>query len=140
MSVRGVYGFEGIDGQLDLVPLAARRALDHAGLKISLETWRSLPLETRAAIVSAGADDAVDTDLVRSKLAGVPTSELDALTEPTAGMPPASVTDAWPEAGAAWANLGGLDRWALTVLASRARLDSLVALVAEIVARRLPPG
>jgi hypothetical protein len=49
-----LYRFEGIDAQLDLLPLAARRALDHAGCKLSLEGFRSLPLAEREQLARLG--------------------------------------------------------------------------------------
>ena len=50
----GVWAFEEIDDTLPLVPIAARRALDLAGVHLSLEGWRRLPLEQRRALVNAG--------------------------------------------------------------------------------------
>ena len=54
MPPPGVYAFEEIDETLPLVPLAARRALDAAGKKLSLAGWLSLPVARRAVLVEAG--------------------------------------------------------------------------------------
>src|SRR5580704_2367087 len=63
-----IYRFEELDETLDLVPLAARRALDRAGCKVSLSAWRAAPIELRRAIVRAGADAVVDADRMRQLL------------------------------------------------------------------------
>jgi cyclic pyranopterin phosphate synthase len=59
-----VFPFEEIGSELDLVPLAARRALDLSGFRVSLEGWRSLALEDRRRLVRAGAEDTVDAQEV----------------------------------------------------------------------------
>lgn len=60
-----IGSFEEIDPDvLDLVPIAARRALDHAGLHLSLEGWRTLPLDRRRALVTLGAAPTIDLDEV----------------------------------------------------------------------------
>ena len=51
---RGVYGFEAIDEGLPFMPIAARRALDASGLKLSLEGWLSLSLERRRELATTG--------------------------------------------------------------------------------------
>ena len=55
-----VYAFEGIDDSLDLVPLAARRALDAAGLKVSLDEWRATTLDARRAMTTLGSEPRVN--------------------------------------------------------------------------------
>jgi len=42
---------------LDLMPLAVRRKLDLAGLKLSLEGWQALPIADRRALAGAEVDD-----------------------------------------------------------------------------------
>jgi cyclic pyranopterin phosphate synthase len=108
-----VYPFEGIDDDLDLVPLAARRALDAATIKISLEAWRESSLALRRAIAALGAAPVVDPAAVRAAVAeaGMPTSAVAASPEPTPGIVPA-------ELGASvtlsvWGALTPLDRYAL---------------------------
>src|SRR3954469_11467559 len=63
-----LYSFDGVDAALDLLPLAARRALAGAGRKVSLEAWRALPLETRRVIVEAGSAPTVDAARVEGAL------------------------------------------------------------------------
>jgi len=64
-----IFAFEQMSAALDLVPLAARRALDAAGCKLSLEAWRRLPIGARRALVEAGAGEVVNTRAVRAWLA-----------------------------------------------------------------------
>ena len=55
MPSPGVYVFEAIEADLPFMPLAARRALDALGRKMSLEAWLSLSLADRQRICQAGA-------------------------------------------------------------------------------------
>ena len=64
-----VYAFEGIGEDLDLVPLAGRRALDAVARKVSLEGWRALPIPSRRAIVVAGSAEVVDVARVLEAIA-----------------------------------------------------------------------
>src|SRR3954471_1023555 len=63
-AASAVFDFENILPQLDFLPIAARRALDHAGLRLSLEAWRSLDLDSRCQLVAAGASDVFDGTVV----------------------------------------------------------------------------
>lgn len=119
-----VFPFETdeIGPSLDLVPLAARRALDHAGVHLSLDGWRSLPLELRQRITHAGTFEDVDATLVATIAAqAVPSARL---VEPAADPTPERLPDNVPsDAGidsALWATLGGLSRFALAHAAKRA--------------------
>ena len=108
-----VYLFEGIDDSLDLVPLAARRALDAARIKISLDVWRQAPLATRHAITTLGGAEQVDPETVHSLVAAarVPWSPVHPTDEPPADAVPPELTRAVTEA--AWRALAPLDRYAL---------------------------
>lgn len=55
-----VYAFEDTGAELEFMPLAARRALDVVGRKLSLEGWQSLAAADRTALVDAGTAEAVD--------------------------------------------------------------------------------
>lgn len=132
-----LYSFDGVDATLELVPLAARRALDAAGFKPSLEAWRALPLELRRELAEQGASRAVDIAQVERVLAAhsipriAPTAELSA-----DGVPEAVRTAygaACPISEAVWVGLSPLDRYALSKLASRGKADRLAAAYAEIV-------
>src|SRR4051812_48068493 len=72
-----LFRFDGVDATFELLPLAARRALDHAGCKLSLEGFRSLSLAERAALAELGSHDQVDVAKVAALArAGKPPAEL----------------------------------------------------------------
>jgi cyclic pyranopterin phosphate synthase len=119
-----VFPFEmdEIGPDLDLVPLAARRALDHAGVHLPLEGWRSLPLDLRQRILQAGAIEDVDVTLVATIAAqAVPSARL---VEPKFDPTPERLPDGLSAEGsvdqALWKSLGGLGRFALAHAATRA--------------------
>lgn len=119
-----VFPFETdeIGPDLDLVPLAARRALDHAGVHLSLDGWRSLPLELRQRITHAGTFDDVDVTIVATIASqAVPSARLvEPVSDPTPQrLPDSGLSDAGIDAQT-WASLGGLSRFALAHAAKRA--------------------
>lgn len=114
-----IYGFEQIGPELLLLPLAARRALDRAGLKLSLEAWRSLGINERRALAMLGADDEVDVKTVAAiamKASPMP-ERIDVVEEPDARTPPLELSAAIAPMGAmdsgTWSQLRGLDRFVL---------------------------
>lgn len=82
---------------LDCVPLAVRRKLDLAGLKISLAGWQSLPRPDRLALCHLPVDGPGDLDVYREVLrgfagrAGAPLEDLPEVTPAAWGI------DAVPE-------------------------------------------
>jgi hypothetical protein len=56
------------DVSLDCVPLAVRRKLDLAALKISLAGWQSLPRAQRLALCHLPVDTALDLEVYREVL------------------------------------------------------------------------
>lgn len=134
-----LYRFDEVDDRLELLPLAARRALDHAGCRLSREGWGSLPLALREQIVLLGAVRDVDVNQVR-EAASLATPAGEA-TEPHGDPPrdhvPADVRAAFgpelPISDAVWSSLGALDRYALWKVASRGRMERMVAAHGEIV-------
>jgi cyclic pyranopterin phosphate synthase len=132
-----LYSFDGIDATLELVPLAARRALDRAGLKPSLEIWRRLPVEQRGEIAEAGSGNVVDIARVERALATQAAPRVEPIAEPALGHVPEAVSRAFgparPISEAVWAGLTPLDRYALSKLAERGRADRLAAAYLEIV-------
>jgi cyclic pyranopterin phosphate synthase len=132
-----LYFFDGIDATLDLVPLAARRALDRAGLKPSLEAWRELPLERRRGIVTAGAAQIVDIEQVELALGAHSIPRMSRLEEPAVGRVPEAVRAAYgadrPISEALWLSLSALDRYALTSVAGRGKSERLASAYAEII-------
>lgn len=126
-----VYRFEEIGDELDLVPLAGRRALDAVGLKVGLAAWRAMPVGARAAIVAAGATEGVDPGRVRARLDGVETAPVEAVAEPDASAVPDALTR-FSLDDARWSRLRALDRWALASLARRGKDSAVLALLAEL--------
>ena len=137
-----LFAFEKISPALELVPLAARRALDRAGLKVGLAAWIALPLGAREAIVRAGSRDLVDPGAVREALAEVEARSIEAAPEPDAALPPegleAALGEARPVSREAWIALTGLERWVLASLAARERTTALREAYDEITAVALP--
>jgi len=135
MSAPIVYRFEDIGAELELVPLAGRRALDRAGVKVGLESWRTLSHEAREAVAALGSAESVDAAAVRRQLVGVAYTPCDGLPEPGAHEAPSEIAPALASAGLdleRWSRLRALDRWALASLAARGRTDGLAKLVAEL--------
>ncbi|HXX68116.1 MAG TPA: cyclic pyranopterin monophosphate synthase MoaC [Polyangiaceae bacterium] len=122
-----VYAFEGIDDALPIMPLAARRLLDATGRKLSLEGWLSLPVESRRAIVLAGAairaagtgaEGTADSDCGDCLARAVPAASFVArIDEPGDVHVPSGLTAALgpsrPLDDARWRALSALDRYAL---------------------------
>lgn len=73
------------EASLEWLPLAARRALDVAGAKLSLAAWQALPLDTRRALATEGARPIVDAKAVHELVrdAAPPLTPIDALDEST---------------------------------------------------------
>jgi cyclic pyranopterin phosphate synthase len=115
-----LFSFEDIQHDLALLPIAARRALDRSGLRLSLQGWRSLRLEDRYRVASAGEDDLVDTALIAavSKKATPKPQRIDPVADPDANEPPAALSTALgPDRSIeprVWTRLRALDRYALT--------------------------
>jgi cyclic pyranopterin phosphate synthase len=108
-----IYAFEHIASTLDLVPLAARRALDAAGTRVSLEAWQASPLVLRRTIAALGSEAHVDAAAVRAALeeAEVPSFEVQIPEEPAVDELPPELAAAVPKS--AWPALSPLDRYAL---------------------------
>lgn len=113
-----VFDFENILPQLDFLPIAARRALDHSGLRLSLEAWRSLSLEDRCQLVAAGADDVVDGSVVAGvvRRATPAAQRIEVVGDPDPLAPPDGLLrllEPVPLDARQWARLRALDRYAL---------------------------
>ena len=119
-----VFPFETdeIGPDLNLVPLAARRALDHAGVHVPLEGWRSLPLELRQRITHAGTSESVDVTLVATLAAqAVPSARLvEPVEDPSPDSLPVGLSQDVGVDLKLWSSLGGLSRFALAHVAERA--------------------
>ncbi len=117
-------------GDLRCLPMAVRRKLDLAGVKLKLVHWHGLAPEERRRLL-AWADDGASLSAMREWLL----ERSRTLPQgPASSLPPASATDwqraeAWPESVAAscrelglawrpegWAGLDELQRFALVKL------------------------
>lgn len=134
-----LYRFDEIDERLELLPIASRRALDHAGCRLSREGWSSLPLPLRRELVTLGANPMVDVELVREAAAAAtpPGEDIEPVPDPPPDHPPEEIREAYgdalPISDAVWAGLAPLDRYALAKVAGRGRPERLRAAYAEIV-------
>ena len=141
-----VYAFEAIDlAELPFLPLAARRALDEAGIKITLPGWLSLTLDDRQALVAAGVADTVDRAVVRH-LVGRATplaTVVGAVAPPSVDAPgddlKRALGDERPLPSDVWRALSPLDRYALAK--SAAKPEKLARAYEAIVGARVvtPP-
>lgn len=132
-AMPGLYQFEAADG-VEFVPMAARRALDHAGAKLSLEGWRSLPVPTRLAVVEEGRRSSPSPQRVWALIASAlpPADKVDPIGDPSVNAgPPDAVRVLGIDPGG-WSRMGFLDRYVLAKLSSRDRAGRLPAAIDEI--------
>ncbi|MCB9597434.1 MAG: hypothetical protein H6719_32230 [Sandaracinaceae bacterium] len=101
-----------------LLPWAARRALDLAGRKVSLQAWQALPLEVRRRLAGLGSVAAVDLDAVRALVEGEAIGETIEAFVPPPGAPPG--LDA-----PGWATLSLVAQHALHAYAARGKADRM---------------
>lgn len=137
-----LYAFD-VDGErLDQLPLAARRALDHAGWKLSLAGWVSLALADRQALTALGSEPNIDVAEVARRLgrAAPPATRCDVTADPPRDEPPAALVAAFAAEGrlsrAVWSSLDDLDRYTLAKVGGRGNLERLRAAYAEVVGQR----
>jgi cyclic pyranopterin phosphate synthase len=134
-----LFAFEGIDQELELMPMAARRALGGAGIDLSLEGWRTLPLETRRVVVCAGSVFEVDVVSTTRAVAGadVATRAVPAVVDPPTDMPPPALLNRLgPERSlpvSLWSLLSPLERYALVRAAESDILPRAATAYDEIV-------
>lgn len=134
-----LYGFDGIDEQLQLVPLAARRALDAIGVKLSLNGFLSLDLEARRALASAGSGIEVDRAQAAASCASAqpPGTNFEPLGDASPSEIPASVLKAFgsqfPVTVKVWSSLSPLDRYALVKVSERPRAERVRGAYGEII-------
>lgn len=106
---------------LSLLPWSARRALDHAGRKVSLEAWQALPVEARRRLAGLGSAREVDVAAVCA-LAGGESIEPFA---PGGGPPDGVPLEAWP-------TLSVVAQHALHAYAARGKPERLGELYASL--------
>jgi molybdenum cofactor biosynthesis enzyme len=137
---RSTYEFERLSATLDWPPMAAQRALDATGIRVSQEGWEGLDIEARKAIAAAGAGEQIDPTQVRQLLTGVSPREIalrqprdDALLEEIPGGVVAALRLTGQPADLFWGLLRPLDRYVLHRLTHNSRL--LVQAITEIALR-----
>lgn len=145
---RAVFDFERIGTDLPELPLAARRALDHAGVRLSLEGWRGLPVDLRRRLAQVGAADVVDTHVVSAAVrrATPPVQPIDRVLDPDPVSPPPALVRALPAPRTldtrTWVRLRPLERYALAHAHRRSVARNDAAILAEafdaVVARPAP--
>lgn len=134
-----LYEFDGIDASLALIPLAARRALDALGRKLSLEGYLELPLARRVQLVESGSGIGVDLKAAEGAIAPVlaRAPEIPAIEEPSAEKVPAHCLEALgpsqPLPEKVWQSLSPLDRYSLAKVTQKNRPERVSAAYAEIV-------
>lgn len=137
-----LYKFDGIDEQLRLLPLAARRALDAIGQKLSLEGFLSLSLPERQALVQSGCAAAVDVEQASAAIAQArpPATQISPTREPDASSAPPLVTQTLGKERAPsdklWQSLSALDRYSIVKVCARPRPDRIEAAYDEIIGQR----
>jgi cyclic pyranopterin monophosphate synthase len=134
-----LYRFDGVDAAFELLPVSARRALDHAGRKLSLEGFRSLSAAEREELAALGCKDVVDISRVSTLvLAAKPPAEVMApVADPAAGAPDDALVAAFgsarPIPPGSWSALTPLDRYALAKVARGKSPERLAQAYAEII-------
>lgn len=140
-QARGVriYQLDEVDSGLELLPMAARRALDHAGEKLSLQDWKAQPIGFRQHLTMLGSDVTVDVESVRGLLRAqlVPTTRIEPQADAPPLAPPESVRSAFgsdrPIPDSVWSALSPLDRYVLLKVAQKARPERLARAYGEII-------
>ena len=132
-----VYAFEGLLPEIESPPIAARRALEHAGLRITVEAWRSLALDERTRLTLAGLAERVDVDVVTgvARLTSPPPQRVPSGVDPESGAPPEALVRALEPTrtieNRRWARLRSLDRYALMHTYRRAMARSSFLILGE---------
>jgi len=128
-----------VDEALELLPMAARRALDRAGKKVSLQEWKRHGLDVRQRLTQLGSDARVDVPAVLRVLEQCQalTTALEAPPEPSADAVPAEVEVAFgpeqPIPAATWSALSALDRYVLCKVAAKRRVERIAQAYEEVI-------
>lgn len=123
----------------DLLPLAARRALDLAGLRLSRSGWASLGKGGWQELTRLGSAVQVDTEAVQrcTEPADPPPVGQPVQAEPPSLQPPPEVVAALAHCGrltpAIWSALEPIERYALAKVALRPGPERKVAAYRELV-------
>lgn len=125
-----LYGFDDTGQSLERLPLAARRALDEAGVRITQRHWSSLPAANRQWLIELGGNEEIIRNAVIEALGSVPFRSIFPRAILSRTSPPEALITSYSQCGplgvAIWTSLSDLDRYALDKTAERtaARLQS----------------
>jgi cyclic pyranopterin phosphate synthase len=117
-----LFAFDAADEGLDLVPLAARRVLDLSGLKLSLESWRSLDIESRRMLVELGSQDEPPLDEVRARILHL-CKEIPIPAAPNAAEVMSRLDASRPLPPELWRSLSALERYVLAKVCHDERIS-----------------
>ncbi len=134
----GVFAFEAIGADLKLLPLAARRALDLAGKKLSLAAWSAMPIDARRKLIEIGSAANVDAaEALRTIAEAEPAARsIERLDESCLVEPDARAQQLLgpqrPLSAMIWSRLHPLGRFAVRHLGARGDAERLAAAYDEI--------
>jgi cyclic pyranopterin phosphate synthase len=132
-----IYAFEGLLPTIESPPIAARRAFEHAGLRITTEAWRTLSLDARTRLSIAGAAERVDIEVVGAiaRQASPPAQRVPMGADPDVAAPPEALVRALDPSRTIdphrWSRLRPLDRYALVHTYKRAMARSSFLILGE---------
>lgn len=139
-----VFPFEDVSPALDTPPIAARRALDVAGLRLAADSFRSLPRDERIALAQLGLENIVDVASVERivRRASPPATRAKPAPEPDPTSPPEQLNHALGPRKAVghfdWLRLRPVERYALVHVMRRAIAHDDLGLLELAVASVLP--
>lgn len=137
-----LFAFDQSDAALSLLPLCSRRALDLAGVKLSLEAYQRFDLGQRQQLARYGSAPVVDVGRVVTLTALVEpeVKRIDPVLDPDADHVPLSVSSALgdkrPLADKVWQSLTHLERYAFMKVATRSNELRLFACYEELVGQK----
>ncbi|MBI5536682.1 MAG: cyclic pyranopterin monophosphate synthase MoaC [Deltaproteobacteria bacterium] len=139
---RVIFVFERIDDRLLFLPLAARRALDECGVRLTLQGWRSMSTEARKQLSRCGAEDRIDRARVLELLqpAAASTRPVAPTLQLEAASPPTELTSKLgplrPIEPTTWSTLRPVERYALVKVCARGTAARVSAAYDELIGAR----
>ena len=134
-----LFDFDDADEALSAIPVAAQRALDHAGKRLAPEAWSSLEVDDRRELVALGATPLVNAAAVEAVLSRATPAPKAMMRVPDPGpsRPSATLVTALAALGftldePTWRGLRPLERYALAHAAQRP--ERLLRVAGEILA------
>ena len=134
-----VYRFEEGQNNLELLPMAARRALDGVGRHLSLNAWQGLNVPSRAELAELGSERLLDLPAITAWIErhALATREVESLKEDPQAEAGEELLRHYAPYGALqsniWSALSPLDRYVLEKCTKKPRAERLQAAYEEIV-------